>query len=411
MSTSKKNNYNNLIEVFDAHISLKIDKKFLLKVLTHVNDFVRRDENSISFFGGNLIGCFSIKWTTEDRFKWVEDVLEIQDYEQLQNDIYNLQDINKAFIVSSNAVNLSFLWVAYHGLKAEHLTTNEGYALAHAAINMLQYKFVSSIHTRNFKYPADMGTALAVYEALDNKSQLKRLGSWQALIDNRSTDILGINSLHTKTIRALETDNDVVKMINDIWNRLKSIIKILTDNFMHIRDTNARLATTSKFMQVDGEAILKDSFNQYAYIKNHMHTIIPDRNAFINDELLNIVTMSVTTVYPEYLKDSLIFLSENYSNQHEKKHIDIPILIDDILMYAFNIIRQEKIDLHNLSFICLKLRGVLRSSRIIDPEYLSIKKRVGIIIEEACDRITETNIASTRIALILYIILKSLLKK
>ena len=401
--------YKNLIQICEAHIKQPIDRKFMMKVLLYVSSFARRDEAHINFLGGNLIGAYPIKWVSEDRFKWVEDVLEIQDYDQLCLEIYDLPDINKAFIVSSNAVNLSFLWVAHQALKSEHLNPKDRYALAHAAINMLQYKFVSSIHTHNFKYAADMGVALAVYEALDNKSQLKRLGSWQALIDARSDDILGIDSLHTVTIRALETDLAVAKMVNDIWNRLKSIIKILTDSFYHIRDIDAKLASTSKFTQIDGEAILKDSFNHYGHIKSVMQNLVPDRNAFIRDDLINIITLAVTTVYPIYLRDSLRFMSENFSAKH--KHIDIPTLVDDILIYAFGIIREEKIELHNIPTIAIKLRGVLRSSRITDREYLSIKDRTAVIIKAANTKITEVNIASTRVALLLYVILRALLPK
>lgn len=405
---SGKNN-TNINRVFDEHTNIKIDRELMLKVLNYVNSFVRKTEDSINFFGSNLIGVYPVKWTTEDKMVWIEDILQITDYDKLTQDIWDLPSINKSWQISGDPVNISFLWLAHQALVSKELNEKDREHLARASINMIQYKFISSIHTHNFKYNSNIAIALAVYEQLDNKSQLKRAGSWQAMVDSRTTDILGVDSLHTKTIRTLEDDGAVVKMLNDIWTRIKSIFKILTTDFYRIRDTNARIASSDKFTQVDGEAIIKDYVNEYVHIKSKLHDIVPDKNSFIRDDLLTVISTTVTTVYPDYLKKSLQYISDNYLVKN--KQVNLPILIDDILMYAFKVIREEKIDLNNIPTIGIKLRNTLRSSRNIDPEYRSIKERTYSIIEASNYRITDINIGSTRIGLVLYIILRSLISK
>jgi len=401
--------FKNLTEVFLHHVGVPVDRNLLAAVLTYTMNFVRKDEDSISFFGSPLLGVYPVKFTTEDKLLWIEDVLQINDFDQLRDDIYDLPDIDKTFNVSSDAVNLSFCWVAYQALISTTLTLKEREALAKTAIDMLQYKFISSIHTRSFPHRANIEISMAVYENLDNKSQLKRAGSWKGLVDIRTADILGPSGLHANTIRTLQTDYQVVKMLNDIWSRMKSIFRILNDSFYTIRDTTARIASTDKFTQVDGEAILKDSVNKYAHIKTHMHDIVPDRNSFVKDELIKIVMLNVNTAYQNYLKDTLYFISQNYSAKY--KAVNISDLIDEILMFAFDVIRKDKIELNNLPSIAIKMRNMLRSSRVVSPEFKIIKEKMGIIIDDANHRITEVNNASTKIAVVLYIVLRALMKE
>ena len=398
-----------LDDVFRKHCSISIDRTLLLKTLTYVNNFTRRDENSISFWGGGLIGCFPVKWTRSEEDTWITDILEIDDYNGLIQDIYSLPGINKSWKVSSNAINLSFLWIVYEALISAELEEKDREALARAALNMLQYKFITSLHTHRFKYVADINISIAVYEQLNNKTTLKKEGSWQGLVDARTTDILGIDSLHTKTIRTLRETTDVVKTLNDIWNRLKSIFNILTTDFHNIKDTNAKFASTTKFTIVEGESIIKDSFNEYAHIKRNMHVIIPDRNSFIREDLMEVVTKIIDTVYPRILKTTLIFISENFISKYKK--VNIPDLVDEIIMYSFNIIREEHIDLRDLTSVALKFKNLLRSSRVIDPEFIRIKEQLATIIYDSNEKITDVSMASARISVTLYIILLALLKK
>ena len=404
-----KTNFKNINEVFLHHCDIELDRNFIMRVMTYVAGFVRKDENSINFWGSNLIGVYPVKWISDDKQTWIEDILHIGDYDQLVIDINNLPHINSSFVVSSDAINLSFIWVAQHALLSTTLAEKDKEQLATAAINMLQYKFISSIHTHCFKYSANLSVALAVYESLSNKSQLKRLGSWGALISARTKDILDTNSLHTRTIRDLDNDDNIVDMVNDIWNRIKSIFNILNREFYRIKDTDARIASADKFSNVDGEAILKDSINKYSHIKERMHSIIPDKNTFIYDDLLKVINITINTTYPVYLKNTLLYISSNYV--HDAGGHKLPLLLDDILMFIFKILRKDKIELNNLPAIGIKLKGILRASRITAPEYISIKERIGVLVQLANPNIAESNIASTRISTIMYIVLRGLLPK
>lgn len=403
-----KNTTNRSInKIFSEHITQPIDRKLLAKILDYVERFERKNEEHINFLGSNLLGVYSFKFLPDDRATWIEDILEIKDYDKLQSDIWDLPDVDRSWNIASSALNLSFLYMTYRALTTPLLNETDKERLAITIMNMLQYKFISSIHTRYFPHKANENIAMALYEKLDNKSQLKRYGTWKGLITARTLDILGHDSLHHTIIRTLEPDIKLIAMLGDIWTRLKSIFNILTKMFMEIKDTHGRIVTTSKFTMIEGEAVLKDHINKFNHIVNIMQDTVPDRNAFVKEDLIAVIPQVLNTVYPTYLRETLLFISENYSN----KKINIPKLIDDILQFVLNIIHKDNIAIDSIPQIAIKLKGALRSSRLISPEYITIKQEVDLIVEAANPRIPESSITSTRIGIVLYVALRALLAK
>lgn len=406
---SSKPIFKNINSIFDYHTNITIDKSFVLRVLTYVQDFINKDENSIQFFGSPLIGVFPVKWVNNDRNTWINEILriELQEFDEITTAIHELPNINKAWKVSSDPINISCLWITHQALISTVLNAKEKEALARVALNILQYKMLSSIHTHYFPHPANIGIAMAVYESLDNKFQLKRAGSWQGLVQMRTDEILGHDALHAKTIRTLETDLEIVKMLNDIESRIKSIFNIITKRFHQFKEEQAKIMASNKFMTVDGEAILKDFNTGYNLIRTTMDSIVPDQNNFIKEEVMQAVLLTVNTVYPTYLHDTLVFISENF--MVKKHNISIRDMVDEILMFSFDIIRKEKINLNDLTTVGIKMRGILRSSRLLSPEYKKIKNAMTDVIEMANPQINELAIPSTRVGVFLYILLRALL--
>lgn len=398
----------NINTVFEAHCTRAIDKHFLLDVLTYVDKFVKKDPNHINFFGGNLLGVYPVKFTTsDDGLRWQEDILQVDDWEQLTRDVQDLPEVVKDRKVSGNPLNLSFLWVAHKGYTSSLLTLEQRIQLATATLDMLQYKFITSLHSRRFPHPANEQIALALYESLDLKTQLKRCGSWKAMVDERTEELLSKGSIHYATIREFNNDHRIVRMINDISSKLSSMFNIMTTKFHEIKLQDARIATSSKYMQVDGEAVLKEHINKYIHIKTVMHTVVEDRLAFIKPELITVLTEYVNTVNKKYLLDSLNFISENY---HAKYKISLPSLVEDILMFSFDTLRKENVSIKRITEVVIHMLPILRSSRLLSPEYKEIKEKLDIVIDDAIPRISESDIASTKIGIVMYIVVRAFLE-
>ena len=273
---------------------------------------------------------------------------------------------------------------------------------------MLQYKFISSLHTRRFKYPANEDIALAVYESLDRKSGLKKHGSWQALIEAKTEDILDLEGLWSNTLRTMTNTENIVKMLNDIQGRIRSILNTIVDKFYIIRDADSRIRSTDKFTTIEGEKIVKDSVNKYNHTRIRIHSIIPDRNSFITDDILSVIQQTVPTVTPRNLEEVLKFISENYHSRKLEK--ELRELVDDMIIYTFTLMIKEKIPFDNIPAISIKLRSMYRSSRVSDPLIKTIRERIGVIVSDVLDTNSNGVISSTKIAVTLYIVLRALLE-
>ena len=395
-----------VLATFDRLAPVKIDRALVKKVMQYTIAFTRKNEDHINFFGGNLIGVYSVKWIKEDELLWMEDILHIADIEELRDDVSDLPNINDNFIVSSDVINLSFMWLAHKALNAKELTHDEKDKFVRSVLNMMQYKFISSLHTRRFKYKANMEVALAVYEQLTQKSMIKRCESWAALVDARTEDILDPHGVSYNAIKDFDKDEEIVRVINDIWCRTSSIIQLLTDDYYKMLESESRISTNKLFTTIDGTDILKNNTNKFMQIKTYMHDIIPDRNAFIKEDLKKVILQIVDTANPHFLDATLLYFVQNIKS---KKQHELISLVDDILTYVFEIIRKEKMDIRSVPVITMKLKASFRSSRNANPLFISIKERMGHIVSDSNHRIDDGDLSSVRIAAMLYISVRALI--
>lgn len=397
-----------IVSVMDHHTDFKVDRRFVKQMLNLVNDFIRKDSDSINFFGGNLLGVYSVKWVNDD-MELLFDILGIDDLDTMRTEILDLPEIESYMNVASNPINLSLLYVVHRAINAKSIPSKDRDHLATAAIDLLQYKFLSSIHTRYFKHKANEGIALATYESLDRKSGLKKYGTWKGLIDSRTNNILESKGNVIKLLTPMTDTYAVVLIVNEIQTGIRSLMNSLTDKFYDILEADTRIASSDKFVTVEGEQIIKDSINRYESMRTRMHSVIVDRNSFISEDLLNVVVTTVNTATVHNVEDTLIYISENYNSRKLSKELNS--LIEDIIILLFDIIRRERMDLSNIPMIALKVRNLFRSSRVVDTDLITVRERMGIIIENSLSTHSTSVISSTRIATIVYIVLRAMLDK
>lgn len=398
-------------DIFDKYSGVTFDRKFLKKVLSYVETFKRKDENTINFLGGNLIGVYTFKWVKEEQLIWIHDIMEVDDTEVLKDEIHSLDAIEPKYNVSSNVTSHSFIYCANGFLNSKSLSKRDAERGAHAAITMLQYGYLSSIHTRFFKYPANEAIAMAVYEGLSRKWGLKKYGSWGGLIEARTNSILDFKNkknYQAQYIQDMDNDENMPRMLNDVQGRIKAVIKKLFDEYTRMRDQEARIAASGRFATMDGKQVLKESVNKYERVRERISEIIPDTHSFIKQSAIEVILKTVTTVSERQLTDVLLYLSENFEGT-KKKNKAYQELVEDIIIYMFELIRKEKIKLNHIPSVMLKLRGMFRSSRVTDPMFISIRQRAGDLVEDAMPRASKSVVASTRIGVILYIALRALI--
>ena len=141
--------------VFDKHLGkhLVFDRKLLKKILQHVASFETRDEDHINFLGGNLLGVVNLHYNDGDVEEWIDDILDVDDWEELVEDYHDLPEVEKSFAVSGSTINMSFVYLAHMALTSKHLSASDRERGATAVFIMLQYRFLSSLVNHFFPYP------------------------------------------------------------------------------------------------------------------------------------------------------------------------------------------------------------------------------------------------------------------
>lgn len=402
-------------EAFEKYCPVVIDRDFAKRVILFIERWKRKDEDTINFLGGNLIGQQKFVMDNSDIYYWIEDLLGIEEYDNLDYEISQIPQLypqervkaGKRFRVSGNPINLSFFYIAHKALTDSQLSKKESERLAIEVMNFVQYKFFSSIYTHYLPYKTVESIAMATYEGLSRKWGIKVYGTWEGLFNSRSQNIICDRSIHRRALLVMDDDYGVVKMINDVQGRLKSIIGNLIEEYKRIRDLDSRIESSSSFMTTEEGPVLKDKENNYSRFRERMHDIIPDKNNFIKEDLVNITTQVINTVTPRQLVDVLYYMSDNYS--HTSKKTNYPELVDDILVYTLELIRTEKMSLKDIPGVIGKVRNMFRSSRVTDPLLKKIRANSEVVVKGGIRSNSSSTISSVRIALIVYIVMRALI--
>jgi hypothetical protein len=393
-----------LFEEYGSHI--KFDKKMLKRLTRYVSSFVNKNEDSINFFGDALIGVYPVKYTKEDKDIWFDEVLDMDEL-SLKKDLHSLESINTSFVVSSDATNQSFIWVAHKFATSKHLSQKDKDRGAIEAMNMMQYKFITSLMSHNFPYPTDKSVALATYAALSKKFAIKNHGSWAKLVLARSMDILGKDSIWYKTYQRHGSDDDLVKMVNDIQGRIREVIKKMVNVFYTVREADARITATSSTIELDGVNHVADRSSDYIASKRYIHTVVSSKDGLIKDPLVKVIGQAVHTVSEKHLLEALEYVTDNYG---ARKAEFIAELLDECLVYSLGYLRDNDIQSSDLPLVISKLRSSYMSSRSTDPNLMRLRELADMVVKESVTSKSSSTLASARTALLLYIVLRTLTK-
>ena len=100
---------------------LKIDNHLITNLRKISTGFVNKNKQHLEFFGGNLTGVQVVRFLPADKDKWFNSILEC-DEEYLRERLHALPTINPDFVVSSDPMNLSVVWIVHKIIRNPSLT-------------------------------------------------------------------------------------------------------------------------------------------------------------------------------------------------------------------------------------------------------------------------------------------------
>lgn len=399
---------NSIFEQYCGNI--KFDRIMLAKVADMEAGFVNKKQEHIEFFGGALTGVQVVRFLEDDREKLFSDILNV-DETTLMHEIHQLKDINVNFIVSSDIFNIACTWVMHKFHVSSYLTEQQREIGKTKICLYLNYKYLTSLLYKYFKYPANPDVATAAYAQLSYKYVLKAKGSWRAALDYRVEEIISKDSIHYKTIANYNEDYSVVLMLNDTQGRINDMLKNIRNVMAKVQQEGSSIKTSSSVVEIDGEKIVKDKTNSLSGYVRYIQTVITDTPSFIKQELLDVIEQAMPTMPPYLLLESLEWISKNYTFVRDN-HIEK--LVELIMEHAFvylsdnkNILKQSK----DLNLLISSMRGTYLSSRNTEPKMLQIRKEAFDLVKQTIKTKNDSVVSSVRTGVCLYIILRTFTKR
>lgn len=396
----------NIKSVFDHHCAtLDITPKFAKEIIEFDQRFVTKNSDHVNFFGSPYLGVYPIRWTDEERNRWVDDLLAVDEI-ALKDDIRQLPTIDPTHTVATDFINLSFVYILYR-LYNSGLDSNLKHLAMMSIVRIMHYKFLTSLMAHYFRYPADEAIAKATYTALTLKFDIKRLGSWGALITDRAEVVTTKNSLHWLSFTTMRDDHAVQRMISDVQSRIREVVKAQVAVFYKVRENGDRVLSTSSIITTDEGFTVRDVKRTISNYLNYMNSIMPQSRDFVRDDLLNIIGKLNPSANPVIVKQALIYMSDNYL---EIKKPYVKKIVEDCIVYSFNFIRNNRIEKSDLPNIAVRLRSMFTGSRVNDPAILEMRQIGDQIVIESQVRRTGVPISPERTAMLLYIVLRAMTK-
>jgi hypothetical protein len=392
---------------------LPIDNKLLQRILKYERDFINKNEDHITFFGGHLMGVQVVRFDPRDRAYWFDDVLEINE-QSLQEKLYALisEDpsdkgaplIDPEFNVRSDVMNITCGYLVHRFMTANNLPHDKKEQGAEAVIRIMLYKFLTSLLWNYFKYPANPQVAEATYNSLSLKFGLKKNGNWKKYLDERAHLTLHGDSIHHKTLFNMQDDEAFLYFIGDTQGRIRGTVKSIYAIFDRMNKAGVRIASTSSVMEYDGELILKDKSRTYQAEIRYISDIIADRGSFVKPELLNIILKSMPTAPPDMFTKTLNWMSDNAGYGRDDI---VNQLIMKTVIYSFNYLsRNPKLikGRRDISGVLISLRGSFTASRSSDEDLMELRDMAEKIAGYATGSRNDTVLKAIRTAVLLYII-------
>lgn len=396
-----------LKKFFDSTFPNLVASQELVKRLTEFQiKFITKNQDHMEFFGGNLTGVQTVRFTPSDMDKFFMDVLEI-DEEEVREGLYALPTIKRDHKVASDAFNNSCMYVVHLFLEDTKLPEKVRNQGAKACALILLYRYLTSQLFNGFKYPADPQVAVATYSSLNNKFILKQLGSWNAVLEARTLDLIEPGRLHYETLKNYYLDKKILYAITDSQGRIRDIFKNIYSQFMLAHERGQRTKSTSSTFNFEGDEFLKDKTRGLVTYVNYINSIIEDKNSFVKQEIVNVVVDIIRTAPPKLTEEALEWMSNNakFTNQKEIKEF-----VELTLIHSFNYLQNNRTVVSksiDLVTLVTRLKGVYMSSRSTEEDLLKLRQLGEKILKKAINTKNASVIASVRTAIMLYIVIRA----
>lgn len=336
----------------------------------------------------------------------------------LRSVIKTIPSINTEFKVVSDPFNLFTVYVVYCLSKAK-LSDVVKYNAQFAVLKLLQYKFFTSLVSHRFKYQPNEAVMHATFEQMTERFDVKKAGSWKAVIENRVAEMLDPKSIHIKALTTFEDDKAVLYFISDFETRIRNQINVFVTEFMRVKAAGDIVGSYSNTISdSEGVKVIAESEDKLESAILALYNISLVTGRFLDSNAIRIISANFTAITNQQLRKVIIAFSEyavkkyKEGNAEEIKEQDNVTLYLGPAVFIRHAIQQSwryciinDVNMNNPLQVFKTVKGVFSSSRISDKNIINVRASSDFIINEIQESRRETTVSALRISLILYLVL------
>ena len=392
-------------EVFDHHLrDMVFDNQLVKQVKNFQHYFLTKNDDHLHFFAEPLVGVYNIKWTTKETDMWWSDICQV-DEDEVTDDYLAVPDVNPKFEISGKAINVLFLYLIHRVETSSLIKEKDKIDCKLALMSILQYKFLTSIHSNNFRLVlADKSIALETYNQLDNKFDLKRAKSWKILLEERGSILIDERGVYGRIIQRFDENKRIIDMVNDVKGRLNKSMVAIMRVFYDVKEKGDRIHHTSSTLMLE-DLVVKDLSRQQSSYIRYIQRIASNPETFIKKELRDVIVSSMKAIDEDFFDQVLVFFSQNFDNTKFKY---LHTVVDDVINYTFDFMREENLSTRDSFVIATRIRQNFMSGRANDGKVMEARKLVDKMIHTYNPKTKRMVITSERVSLMMYIVLRAL---
>lgn len=398
---------------------------------------------------GRLLAVHPIAFTASDR----EEFFKIFGLQEriVSSIVKTIPSINNDFKVVSDPFNLLCVWVMHlaavriQNAMVEHRLSQaqmeaafDSFAKgqkAHAALQpwfaamfhvakIMHYKFFTSLVNHSFIHGANEKIMEATLNSLSQKFDIIVYGTWKRVIEARCLDLISYKSGHYQGFRD-GIDKDLLYIISDSQTRIRAKIKKIAAAYYDMHRRGEAIATRSTTTSnQEGEKVLVQMVGTFDKLTSALVVEVLNAHVFINDRLVNQISAPFTNISPSMLKTTLLAFSEMATVQAKASELDkegrdadgneiyigARAIITNIIQKSIRYCIRRNIPVTDKAAIFIKVKNIYSSSRISDPEIIKVKNSIAYFVDRIGGPRRETTKSSLRLALIMYILTKALVR-
>jgi len=408
----------NIKEYFDEHIRINITHDLIKAINTLTLRFELRGEHPLTL-NSPMFGVHKFFFTTEDRNMFF-DIIKISESD-VNNVVAKIPSIDKAFLVISDAFNLTCVYLV-HTLLSAHISKHEIEECCTNVLNLMQYRFMSSAVNHYFPHSANYEIMQTVTEALNLKFAIKQYGTWKKVMTARSLSILATDKLHGDTLQRFNKDKDILYMITDMSTRIRSQLKIITSEYYTTKEANKFISSHSATIVLDGEKILREKDGRFELMTSVIYHKVLNKAAFIDDHVIKMVQTSVGRLNSSIIKRTLIALSDEAKQQQETHettkiihkrddteiYVGVEVLIGKIIHLVYmSAILSNRVNLNSKIAVYANTKNIFAASRTSDRQMINLRLSVADFLKRTRISKRESTVSGLTVAIVLYVTLLS----